>query len=145
VSGVSGRPVVCVGAVVVDDDRLLLIRRANPPSAGFWSVPGGRVEAGETLAQAVVRELAEETGLEGVCGSLLGWSEILPDEEGGDGLDQHVIILDFTVTLLEGTEPTAGTDAGEARWVPLADVAEMLLVPGLAEFLHEHGVIDTIA
>jgi len=143
-SSVPSRPVVCVGAVVVDDDRLLLIRRAQPPSAGFWSVPGGRVEPGETLAQAVVRELAEETGLEGVCGSLLGWSEILPDA-AVDGLDEHLVILDFTVTLLEGTEPTAGTDAGEARWVPLADVAEMLLVPGLAEFLHEHGVIDTIA
>ena len=140
-----GRPVVCVGAVVVDDDRLLLIRRRNPPSAGFWSVPGGRVEPGETLAQAVVRELAEETGLEGVCGSLLGWSEILPDGIGEERLDEHLVILDFTVTLLEGTEPTAGTDAGEARWVPLPEVAEMLLVPGLAEFLHEHGVIETIA
>jgi len=145
VSGVPGPPIVCVGAVVVDDDRLLLVRRAQPPSAGFWSVPGGRVEPGETLAQAVVRELAEETGLEGVCGSLLGWSEILPDDDGADGLDDHLVILDFTVTLLEWTEPTAGTDAGEARWVPLAEVAEMLLVPGLAEFLHEHGVIDTIA
>jgi 8-oxo-dGTP diphosphatase len=144
-SEVPGRPIVCVGAVVVDDDRLLLVRRALPPSAGFWSVPGGRVEPGETLAQAVVRELAEETGLEGVCGSLVGWSEILPDDDGADGFDDHLVILDFTVTLLEGTEPIAGTDAGEARWVPLAEVAEMLLVPGLAEFLHEHGVIDTIA
>ena len=144
-SEATGRPIVCVGAVVVDDDRLLLIRRGQPPSMGFWSVPGGRVEPGETLAQAVVRELAEETGLEGVCGSLLGWSEILPDGEGVHALDEHLVILDFTVTLLEGTEPTAGTDAGEARWVPLTEVAEMLLVPGLAEFLHEHGVIDTIA
>ena len=140
----STGPVVCVGAVVVDDDRLLLVRRAQPPAAGFWSVPGGRVEPGETLAQAVVRELGEETGLEGVCGSLLGWSEILPGDTEVQGVDRHLVLLDFMVTLLEGTEPVAGDDAGDARWVPLADVAEMPLVPGLAEFLHEHGVIDTI-
>lgn len=137
-------PIVCVGAVVIDDDRLLLVRRGHAPSAGFWSVPGGRVEPGETLAQAVVRELAEETGLEGVCGSLLGWSELLSDV-GDEHVDEHLVILDFNVTVLEGTEPTAGTDAREARWVPLGEVAQMMLVPGLAEFLHEHGVIDTIA
>ncbi|MHB1912084.1 MAG: NUDIX domain-containing protein, partial [Acidimicrobiales bacterium] len=65
------RPEVCVGAVVVDDDRLLLIRRGHGPAAGEWSVPGGRVEAGETLAEAVVREVLEETGLEIVCDDLL--------------------------------------------------------------------------
>ena len=132
------RAEVCVGAVVVVDDELLLIRRGHGPGAGEWSVPGGRVEPGETLAEAVVREVAEETGLEAVCGSLLGYVERIHD-------DRHFVILDFDATVLQGDQPRAGDDAVEARWVPLGDVAELRLVEGLAEFLHEHGVIPTIA
>ena len=131
-------PQVCVGAVAVDADRLLMIRRGHGPAAGSWSVPGGRVEPGELLAEAVVRELVEETAVEGVCGELVGWVERFDD-------DEHYVILDFHVAVLEGTQPVAGDDAEEARWVPLADVAELDLVDGLAEFLHEHGVIPTIA
>ena len=100
-------------------------------------MPGGRVEGGETLAEAVVRELAEETGLEGVCGELVGWVERIDD-------DHHFVILDFAVTLLDDREPVAGDDAAEVAWVPLGDVAEQALVDGLAEFLHQHGVIGTI-
>jgi 8-oxo-dGTP diphosphatase len=129
---------MCVGAVVVEDGRLLLIRRGRGPAQGEWSVPGGRVEGGELLAEAVVRELAEETGLEGVCGELIGWVERLGD-------DYHFVILDFAVTLLDPeTEPVAGDDAQEVAWVPLHDVAEVQLVEGLAEFLHDHQIIETI-
>ena len=71
----SPRPEVAVGAIAVDDDRLLLVRRGHGPAAGLWSVPGGRVEPGETLAEAVVRELGEETGLEGVAEQFVGWVE----------------------------------------------------------------------
>jgi 8-oxo-dGTP diphosphatase len=128
---------LCVGAIVVLDGRLLLVQRANEPGAGEWSVPGGRVEPGEMLAEAVVRELAEETGLEGVCGSLVGWVERIGD-------DHHFVILDFEVTVLGDDDPSAGGDALDAQWVPLADVAEWLLVDGLAEFLHDHGILRTI-
>src|SRR5205814_1452286 len=131
------RPEVCVGAVAVDNDRLLLIRRGRGPAAGEWSVPGGRVEAGETLAEAVVRELAEETGIEGVCDRMVGWVERM-------GERYHHVILDFAVTVLEAGEPAAGDDAAEARWVALEDVAEHDLVEGLAEFLHDHGILPTI-
>ena len=128
----------CVGAIVVEDEQLLLIRRGHGPAAGFWSVPGGRVEPGELLAEAVVRELAEETGLEGVCGELVGWVERIAD-------GYHFVILDFTVTLLDPTaEPVAGDDAAEAAWVPLHEVADRPLAEGLAEFLHEHGILRTI-
>jgi 8-oxo-dGTP diphosphatase len=131
-------PEVCVGAVVVEDGCLLLIRRGRGPAQGEWSVPGGRVEAGELLAEAVVRELAEETGLEGVCGEFIGWVERV-------GHDYHHVILDFEVTLLNPeAEPVAGDDAQEAAWVPLVDVADVQLVEGLAEFLHDHNIIETI-
>ena len=132
------RPVVAVGAVVVVDGNLLLVRRGRGPAVGAWSVPGGRVEPGETLAEAVVRELDEETGLEGVCGPLVGWVERIGD-------DHHFVILDFWATLLDEREPVAGDDAVEVAWVPLADVASWPVVEGLAEFLHQHGVIETIA
>lgn len=133
-------PVVAVGAVLVDDDRLLLVRRGHGPAAGTWAVPGGRVEPGETLAEAVVRELSEETGIEGVCGRLIGLVEHLPDDDHPD----HFVILDFEVAILEAVEPVAGDDAAEARWVDLGDVADYRLAPGLAEFLHDHGVISVI-
>ena len=130
-------PEVCVGAVAVDDGRLLLIRRGTWPAAGEWSIPGGRVQRDETLAEAVVRELAEETGVEGVCGPLLGWVERI-------GPGHHFVILDFTVNVLEAGEPVAGDDAAEAAWVPLPQVTDRRLVDGLAEFLHDHGILAVI-
>lgn len=129
-------PVLAVGAVVVDHDRLLLVRRARGWAEGEWSVPGGKVERGEALAEAVTRELREETGLDGVCGPLLGWAEIVQPEV-------HFVILDFEVTLVTDSEPVAGDDAAEVRWVDLNDVAELHLVDGLAEMLHDAGIIPT--
>ncbi len=134
----SDRPEVCVGAVAVADGHLLMVRRGHGPAAGEWSVPGGRVERGETLAEAVVREVAEETGLEGVCGPFLGWVE-------GLGPDHHHVVLDFVVVVDRDDTPVAGDDAVEAAWVPLSSVPDLRLVDGLAEFLAEHGVIDTLA
>jgi mutator protein MutT len=127
---------VAVGAIVVDHDRLLLVRRGRGPAQGDWSVPGGRVEWGETLAEAVTRELREETGLDGVCGPLIGWAERIDDEE-------HHVILDFEVTIVSDDDLVAGDDAAEAAWVDLHEVGEMRLVEGLAEFLHDHGILAT--
>lgn len=131
-------PTLAVGAIVVHDDDILLIRRGRGIAVGKWSVPGGRVHRDELLAEATVRELREETGLEGVCGPLIGLVERF--DEG-----QHHVVLDHEVTLLDPTaEPAAGDDAAEVAWVPLADVAEWSLIDGLAEFLHDHGIIATI-
>lgn len=131
-------PELCVSAIVIDDDRLLVVRRGRGRAQGDWAVPGGRVRPGELLAEAVVRELLEETGIEGVCGNLIGVLELLDD----DG--PHQVVLGHLVTLMEAVEPVAGDDAAEARWVPLGDVAELRLAPGLAEFLHDHELIATI-
>jgi 8-oxo-dGTP diphosphatase len=130
----ASRPEVCVGAVAVTGDQLLLVRRGRDPGLGLWSVPGGRVEAGEALGDAVVRELAEETGVVGTCGPLLGVAERRDP-------DHHFVILDYLVEVAEPVPPVPGTDADEAAWVPRAEVRRMALVPGLAEFLVETGVL----
>ncbi len=130
-------PELCVGAVATRTNELLMIRRGTDPERGRWSVPGGRVEPGETLAEAVVRELAEETGVTGVCGSLLGWTEIIDDAH-------HFVVLDFDVTVLDDRGPVAGDDASEAQWIPVWTVPELDLVAGLAEFLADAGIIDTL-
>ena len=124
-----------MGAVAVADGCLLMVRRGRGPAAGKWSIPGGRVERGETLAEAVVRELAEETGVEAVCEGLAGWVERM-------GTDHHFVILDFWVRPLAHVEPTAGDDATEAAWVPIGEVRELALVEGLDEFLTDQGVLD---
>lgn len=128
---------VCVGAIAVAGDQLLMIRRGPGRAGGLWSLPGGRVEVGETTAEAIVREMAEETGLEVMCDEFVGWVERIGD-------DYHYLILDFRVTVLSLDPPVAGDDAAEAIWVPLSDVASMALAEGLAEFLHEHGILPTI-
>jgi len=131
-------PELCVSAVVVDDERLLLVRRGRGAAQGTWALPGGRVAPRETLVEAVVRELIEETSIEGICGALLGVCEL----SASDG--PHQVILGYEMTLLESADPIAGDDAAEARWVPLCDVGDLSLAPGLAEFLHDHQVIATI-
>jgi len=129
-----GRPELCVGAVAVRDEHLLMIRRGTEPGLGMWSLPGGRVEAAESVVSTVLRELQEETGLEGLCGELLGWVE-------RSGVSQHYVILNFRVTVLGCAEPVAGDDADEARWISLEEVSGTDLVEGMETFLIEHGVI----
>ena len=131
------RPELCVGAIAVQDGRLLLVQRGRPPAEGLWSVPGGRVEAGESIVDAVLRELDEETGLAGTCGELVGWVE-------RRGADHHFVILDFHVAVADPQAARAGDDASAVAWIPLADLAARTdIVPGLVEFLREHGVVAT--
>jgi 8-oxo-dGTP diphosphatase len=113
---------------VDDAGRLLLIRRATPPSAGRWSIPGGRCHVGESGAAACVREIAEETGLEVDVVRRAG--RVRRAGPGGVGYD----IEDF-VCSVAGGELRAGDDAAEARWVSHAELAALDLVPGLLEAL----------
>jgi len=127
-------PTVAVGAVARRDAALLLVRRGHGPAAGAWSVPGGRVELGETLHEALVREVAEETGLAVVVDHFLGWVERIGDERP----PEHFVIIDFAVTVLDAdAEPSAGDDAAEAAWVPIDDLGDYRLAPGLLDFLED--------
>jgi 8-oxo-dGTP diphosphatase len=127
--GVSGAEIPCVGAVVKDEQgRLLLIKRGHEPGAGLWSLPGGRIEPGETDAEALVREMLEETGLKVAPGRLLG-SVKRP------GLDGDVIdIRDYAATVISGTL-RAGDDAADAMWASVADLGSLAVTDGLVEAL----------
>ncbi len=120
--------------MAVNRGRLLMVKRAGPPDQGHWSLPGGRVEPGERLTDAVEREVLEETALDVSCGPLLGWAERISESH-------HFVIFDFAVELLTES-PVAGDDASEVRWVPLERVQALELASGLGEFLSEHGVIS---
>ncbi len=120
-------PVVGVGAFILDGPRVLVIQRGRPPGEGLWSVPGGRLEAGETLAQAVAREVREETGLTVEVGPF-----VCVIERFGD--DFHFVILDYLARVVGGTL-AAGTDAADARWVTDQELAALPTTEGLADVL----------
>jgi 8-oxo-dGTP diphosphatase len=131
----NGTRIPCVGAIVRDGaGRLLLIKRGHDPDAGKWSLPGGRIEPGETDAQALVREMREETGLTVLPGPLLGAVE--RPGPGGSIID----IRDYAATVTGGTL-AAGDDAADARWVTAADVPRLPLTSGLADALASWGVL----
>lgn len=112
---------------------MLLIRRAHPPDEGSWSLPGGRVEDGETDEQAVAREVREETGLEILVGAPLG--SVSREGPGGSVYDIH----DYAATV-SGGELEAGDDAGDARWVHPDELTKLPLTGGLLETLTAWGV-----
>jgi 8-oxo-dGTP diphosphatase len=136
---VSGTAEVAVGGIAVRDGAILLVRRGRPPGAGEWSVPGGRVRYGEELHEAVVREVAEETGLEVVVDRFAGWVERI----GSEPAPYHFVILDFYVSPLDAAqEPKPGDDAVEVAWVPLDGLDGVRLVDGLLDFLVDHDIVD---
>jgi 8-oxo-dGTP diphosphatase len=107
-------PLVGVGAVIVEDHRVLLVRRGQPPLLGEWSLPGGVLECGETLREAVVREALEETGLVVETGEMLGvYERVIRDDEGR--VRYHYILLDFLCRAVGG-DLKAASDAADVRW-----------------------------
>lgn len=126
---------LCVGVVDVEQGALLLVRRRHDPGAGRWSLPGGRVEAGETLRQAAERETREETRLTLAIGDLLGTTEVT-------SADERFFICDFLARRADLRQtPRPGSDASSARFVQLASVRELDLVDGLEGWLDAHGII----
>ncbi len=131
----SASVIPCVGAVVTDGQgRLLMIQRGHDPGAGLWSIPGGRIEPGETDAQALVRELLEETNMQVKVGKLIG--RVQRPGLGGAVID----IRDYAATVTGGTL-RAGDDAADARWVTAAELGRLEVTEGLIEALTEWGVL----
>jgi 8-oxo-dGTP diphosphatase len=128
-TGIAGQQIRCVGAVIFDEaGRLLLVRRAREPGRGRWSVPGGRVESGETDTQAVMREVAEETGLVVEIVRLLG--SVQRHAPGAAVFD----IYDYCCRVTGGAL-RPGDDAGDARWCDGQTLATLPVVTGLIEAL----------
>ncbi len=124
------RPFIAVSAAIVRDGRVLVVQRARPPAGGMWSLPGGVVETGETLIEAVQREVREETSIEIEPMALAGYREsITPDAEGR--VERHFVILPFAARWLSG-EPRLNEELSEARWVRPSELAPLPTTPGLA-------------
>jgi 8-oxo-dGTP diphosphatase len=125
------RPIVGVGAVIVRDNRALLVRRATEPLKNEWSVPGGVLELGEKLRDGAAREALEETGLQVDVGEVLDvFDSIFPDAYGR--AQYHYVLIDFLCHPLAG-EAVAGSDVSEVKWVTEADLAALHLRHSIAE------------
>lgn len=130
----AATPVIAVGAVVVKDGELLMVRRKNDPGKGLWSIPGGRLEPGEYISAAVAREVKEETGLDVEVLGLLGIFEVPGDP--------HYVVLDHIASHAGDDEPVAGDDVDDVRWVPVDGVSELQCTPRLEETLRAWGVLE---
>ena len=126
-------PLVGVGAIIIEHDRVVLVKRGHPPLAGEWSIPGGVVEAGETLREAAVREVLEETGLRVEVGALLGvYDRIVRDAD--ERTLYHYVLIDFLCRRIAG-EPQGAADAAEARWFTRHEVGQLSLAEDTAEVI----------
>jgi ADP-ribose pyrophosphatase YjhB (NUDIX family) len=126
-------PRVGVGAVILDEDRVLLIQRGGATLPGKWSLPGGLVELGETTREAVCREIGEECGLDielvDVCGVL---DRVVHDEHGR--VRYHWVLVDF-LAIARGGTLCAGDDAADARWVRIDEVSQYDTTEGLLDMI----------
>ena len=129
------QPAVGVGAVIVDGENVLLVKRGHAPLKGEWSLPGGMVELGETLEAALAREVAEETGIEVEIGPIVEVFDRI--ERADDGrVAYHFVIIDFACTPRSGTVAHA-SDAEDARWVPLSDLAAFRVTAKATTVIHK--------
>ncbi len=127
------RPYVAVSAAVIRDGQVLVVRRARSPAQGLFTLPGGAIELGETLAAAVVREVQEETGLVIEPVGLAGCREVIT-RDAEDRIERHFVILAFAARWLAG-EPTLNAELAEARWLAPAQISALPTTEGLADIV----------
>jgi ADP-ribose pyrophosphatase YjhB (NUDIX family) len=124
------RPILAVSAAILRDGKVLIVRRARPPAGGLFSLPGGVVEVGETLAEALAREVQEETSLAIEPVAPAGYREVIA-RDGDDRVERHFVILPFAARWLAG-EPMLNEELSEWRWVDPGEIAGLPTTPGLA-------------
>jgi 8-oxo-dGTP diphosphatase len=128
-------PLVGVGAIIVEDGRVALVKRGHAPLAGEWSIPGGAMEVGETVREAAAREACEETGLKVEVLELLGiYDRLLRDEEGR--VRYHYLLVDFLCRRVSGDLCAAG-DADDVRWFTAEEVKHLPLPEDTAEVIRQ--------
>lgn len=127
------KPILGVGALIYDGDRVLLVQRGKEPLKGFWSLPGGAVETGELVQDALIREVEEETGLEVKIvrfGEL--FERIMPDAAGAT--EYHYVLLDYVCEILSG-QPRAGSDSADVRWFSPEELKGVPVTSGTLEVI----------
>ena len=123
-------PQLAVSAAIFRDNRILLVRRARSPAKGFYSLPGGRVEFGETLHAALHREVDEETALKIEIAGLASWREVLPASPG----DGHYLIMSFAARWTGG-EPVLNEELDDFRWLAPGNLGDLKVTGGLPEVI----------
>jgi 8-oxo-dGTP diphosphatase len=127
------RPILAVSAAIIRDGSVLIVRRARPPAGGLYTLPGGVVEVGESLVEAVAREVLEETALTVTPVALAGYREAIVRD--GDGrIERHFVILPFAARWIAG-EPVLNEELSEAAWRPPTELAGLETTQGLAEII----------
>lgn len=132
------QPKPAVSAVIIQDGKILLVKRGVEPNKDLWSLPGGSIEPGETIDEALVREVREETHLNVIPGDLAAVHEVI--KKDGSELKFHYVIINKYAQPLSG-ELRPGSDAADARWVPLDEVASYQTTAGLVDRLKSMGLI----
>lgn len=133
------RPRVAIGGVVIKDDRVLLVRRGKAPAFGQWAIPGGSVELGETLKQAVEREIREETGIAVRAGEVCHLFETIRRDDHGR-VRFHYVIIDLMAEHLSG-EPVPASDVTEAAWMPFAELDNRSINASTVQLLRKLGYV----
>ncbi len=122
-----------MGALILEGDRILMVQRGKAPLLGYWSLPGGAVETGELLREAIAREVLEETALTVEVGEMAEvFERLMPDADGGT--EYHYVLLDYLCKVTGGT-PMAGDDSAAVAWVRREDLPTLLITPGTLEVI----------